>query len=237
MIPYISNKGKNSNYEQIRKTLLTSNIYFNSVATSFQPKGVIVGGTKKQYELELPPHHLIHHPGITLNDPHHLRTHILIDIIRYGNPGMTIIDQRDSNIDTLEQTLGVDSTQDEAAFVQGFGALGGGADADGREGMADGGEEGRLFGECTRVGHHCKGIHLETVVVMETQGVVADDARVKLEAGGFKALAGARVAAVEDGHVILLGHLIDGVEEGQEVLFRVDVLLPMGAQKDVLALL
>ena len=194
MIPYISNKGKNSNYEQIRKTLLTSNIYFNSVATSFQPKGVIVGGTKKQYELELPPHHLIHHPGITLNDPHHLRTHILIDIIRYGNPGMTIIDQRDSNIDTLEQTLGVDSTQDEAAFVQGFGALGGGADADGREGMADAGEEAGFLGKGAAVGDDAEGVHLEAVVVVEAKGFVLNDAGVQFEAAGLQPLAGAGVA-------------------------------------------
>ena len=45
------------------------------------------------------------------------------------------------------------------------------------------------------------------------------------------------MAAVEDGHIVLLGHLVDGVEEAQEVLLRVDVLLAVGAQQDVLALL
>ena len=72
-----------------------------------------------------------------------------------------------------------------------------------------------------------------------------DDARVQLDPstglrirqGGLQPFTGARVAAVEDGHVILLGHLVDGVEQGQEVLFRVDVLFPMGAQEDVLPLL
>ena len=43
------------------------------------------------------------------------------------------------------------------------------------------------------------------------------------------------VAAVEDGHVVLLGHLINGVEEAEEVLLRVDVFLAVGGEKDVLA--
>ena len=149
---------------------------------------------------------------------------------------MAVVDEGDGDVDTLEQALGVDAAQDEAAFVQGFGALGGGADADGGEGFADAGEEAALLGEGAGVGHDREGVHLEAVVVMEAQGLVLDDARVKLEAGGFKALAGARVAAVEDGHVVLLGHLVDGVEEGQEVLFRVDVFFAVGTQQDVLTL-
>ena len=72
---------------------------------------------------------------------------------------------------------------------------------------------------------------------MESQGLVADDPRVETEPARLEAVAAARVAAVEDRHVISLGHGIDGVEEGEEVLFGVDVLLPVRAQEDVPALL
>ena len=104
-------------------------------------------------------------------------------------------------------------------------------------GMADAGEEAALLGQGAAVAHHGKGVHLQAVVVVEAQGLVLDDARVQLEAACLQALAGTRMAAVEDGHVVLLGHLVDGVEERQEVLLGVDVLLAVGAQKNVLALL
>lgn len=45
------------------------------------------------------------------------------------------------------------------------------------------------------------------------------------------------MAAVEDGHVVLLRHLVDSSEEGEEVLLRVDILLTMSGQKNVLAFL
>ena len=73
--------------------------------------------------------HTILSTGITLNNPHHLGAHILIDIIRHGDAGVAIVDEGDCDVDTLEKALGVDAAQDEAAFVQGFGALGAGADA------------------------------------------------------------------------------------------------------------
>ena len=45
------------------------------------------------------------------------------------------------------------------------------------------------------------------------------------------------MTTVEDGHVVLLRHLVDSSEEGEEVLFRVDVFLAVGGQKNVLAFL
>ena len=55
-----------------------------------------------------------------------------------------------------------------------------------------------------------------------------DDTLVELEAAGCKAVAAARMTAVEDGHVVLLCHLVDGGEEGEEVLLGVDVLFAVG---------
>lgn len=45
------------------------------------------------------------------------------------------------------------------------------------------------------------------------------------------------MATVEDGHVVLLRHLVDSSEEGEEVLLRVDVFLTVSGQENVLAFL
>lgn len=45
------------------------------------------------------------------------------------------------------------------------------------------------------------------------------------------------MTTVEDGHVVLLRHLVDSSEEGEEVLHRVDIFLAMGGQENVLAFL
>ena len=103
--------------------------------------------------------------------------------------------------------------------------------------MADACEERRFLRQGAAVGHHSKRIHLQAVVVMETQRLVADDARIELEAARLQPLPRTRVAAVQNRHIVLRRHLVDSIEEAQEVLFRVDVLLAVGAQEDILALL
>lgn len=45
------------------------------------------------------------------------------------------------------------------------------------------------------------------------------------------------MTAVEDGHVVLLRHLVDSSEEGEEVLLRVDILLTVSGQENILAFL
>ena len=103
--------------------------------------------------------------------------------------------------------------------------------------MADRGKEARFFGERARVGDYSRGVHLEAVVVVESEGLVADYALVELEAGLFDAVAAARVAAVEYRHVEFLCNGVDCVEEAEEVFLCVDVLFAVGRQKDIFALL
>lgn len=99
--------------------------------------------------------------------------------------------------------------------------------------MADGSEKARFLGECARVGDYGGGVHLQTVVVVKSEWLVADDARIEPEAALLQFLARARMAAVEDRHVVLFRDGVDGVEEAEEVLLRVDVLLAVGREKDV----
>lgn len=71
---------------------------------------------------------------------------------------------------------------------------------------------------------------------MESERFVLNHALVELEARGCKAVTAAWVAAVQNRHVILFGHLVDGGKETREVLFGVDVFFAVGAEQNVLAL-
>ena len=136
-------------------------------------------------------------------------------------------------MDRLEQPLLGDAGEREAGLVQRLGALGGGADAHRRERAADAREEARLLGQRAGVGHHREGVHLQAVVVVEAHGLVHAHARVELEARGLQALAGARVAGVQDRHVVFLRERVDGGEQAREVRLGVDVLLAVGGQQHV----
>ena len=81
----------------------------------------------------------------------------------------------------MEETFFVDSGEDEAGFIEGFGALGAGADADSRERMTYTGEETGLLRECAAVGDYSEGVHLKAVVVVEAERFVRDYPAVQLE--------------------------------------------------------
>lgn len=136
-------------------------------------------------------------------------------------------------MDGLQQAPLGDAGEREAGLVQGLGAFSGSADAHCRERAADRREEARLLGQGAGVRHHREGVHLQAVVVMEAHGLVHAHARVQLEAGGLQALAGARVAGVQDRHVVFLGQRVDRGEQAREVRLGVDVLLAVGGEQHV----
>ena len=71
---------------------------------------------------------------------------------------------------------------------------------------------------------------------MEAERLLLVDAWVENETAGSKAVARTRVARIENRHIVLLCHLVDGREEGKEVLLGVDVLFTVSREEDVLAL-
>ena len=103
--------------------------------------------------------------------------------------------------------------------------------------MADGSEEAALFRESAAVADDAESVHLQAVVVEEAERLVLDHAGIELELALFQALAGARMAGVQDRHVILLGQAVDRREEAGKVLFRVDILFAVGREQDVFSLL
>ena len=185
--------------------------------------------------LILPPHHLVHDAGVALDDLDHLGGHGLVGVVGDGRLGQRPLRvELDGSVDGLQQAALGDAGQREAGLVQRLGALGGGADAHRRERAADRREEAGLLGQGARVGHHGEGVHLQAVVVVKAHGLVHAHARVQLEAGGLQALAGARVAGVQDRHVVFLRERVDGGEQAREVGLGVDVLLAVGGEQHVL---
>ena len=186
--------------------------------------------------LVFPPHHLIHNPGVALDDLHHFGGDVFLHVVRHGDAVVAVLVHLHSGIHGLEEAVRIDACQDETSLVQSLGALGGGADAHRRERVPHAGEETALLGQSAAVADHGEGVHLQAVVVVETQGLVLDHPLVQLESGLLQTLPTAGMAAVEHGHVILLRHFIDGRKEAYKVLLRVDVLLPVGGKQNVLAL-
>ena len=71
--------------------------------------------------------------------------------------------------------------------------------------MADTREEGAFFGERAAVAYDGEGVHLQAVVIVETERFVLNHALVELEATCGKAVTAARVATVQNRHVVLPG--------------------------------
>ena len=133
----------------------------------------------------LPPHHLVYHAGVALDKLHDLGRHILVGIVWHRDAMFAVLIHLHGQVNRLQKTVALDASQHEAGLVQRLGALSGGADAHRRKGAPDAREEAGLLGQGAGVGHNREGIHLQTVVVVETQRLVLDHAGVELEAARF----------------------------------------------------
>ena len=187
--------------------------------------------------LPLSPHHLVDDAGVALDNLHDFRRDVFFDVVGHGNAVIAVLVHRDGGVDSLEQRLFVDAGDKETCLVERFGAFGTGTDAHGRERVAHTREEGTFFGERAAVAHDGERVHLQAVVVMESERFVLNHSLVQLESAGGKAVTAARVATVQNRHIVLLGHLVDGGKEAREVRLGIDILFAVGAQQNVLALL
>ena len=70
---------------------------------------------------------------------------------------------------------------------------------------------------------------------MEAQRLVLDDTLVQLEATLLQTLPAAGMAGIQDGHIILLCHLVNCGEQRSKVFLRVDVLLTVSRKQNILA--
>lgn len=139
----------------------------------------------------------------------------------------------DCKFNRLQKPCCVYAAEYKAALVQCFGTLRAGSDAYGRNGLADRGIETALLREGAAVADHAERVHLEAVVVVEAERLLNLHPGVKFESCSLEPVARARMATVEDGHVVLLGHCIYRIEKAEEIFLRIDVLLPVGRQQYV----
>ena len=148
---------------------------------------------------------------------------------------VTVLGHGDGGGDGVQEILLVNAGEDEARLIQRLGALGAGADAHSREGLADAGKEAALLGQRAAVRHHRKGVHLQAVVIVEAKRLVTNNAAVELKSALFKSVSAARMAGIKDRHIVLFGDSVDRVKERVKVLFGIYILFAMGAQQNILA--
>ena len=103
------------------------------------------------------PNHLVDHTGVALDEFHNLGADNLIGIVRDGNTIVSVLAHFYRHVYSLKKVVFVDTSQYEAAFIQGFWAFRTGADADGWETMTHTGEETAFLGQCSAIGHYRKG--------------------------------------------------------------------------------
>ena len=186
--------------------------------------------------LPFSPDHLVDDAGVALDNLHDLGRDVFFDVVRHRDAVVAVGVHRDGGVNCLQEGLFVDAGDEETGLVKRFGAFRAGADADCRERVADACKEGAFFGERAAVAHDGESVHLQAVVVVESERFVLNHALVELETRGGEAVTAARVATVQNRHVVLFGHLVDGGKEAREVLLGIDVFFAVGAEQNVLAL-
>ena len=184
--------------------------------------------------LSFSPHHLVDDAGVALDNLHNLGRDVFFDVVGHGDAVVAVGIHRHCGIDCLQEGLFVDACDKETCLVERFGAFRAGADANCRERVADACEKGAFFGERAAVAHDGECVHLQAVVVVESERFMLNHALVELKARGGETVTAARVAAVKNRHIILFGHLVDGGKEARKVLLGVDVFFAVGAEQNVL---
>ena len=92
-------------------------------------------------ELKLPPHHLIHDTHIALDNLHYLGAYVLIYVVRHRDSMLTVLAELYSSIYSLQQTLRINTRNNEISLINGLRTLSACANADSRERMPHRGKE------------------------------------------------------------------------------------------------
>ena len=74
--------------------------------------------------LLLPPNHLINHTGVALDQFHDLGADVFVGVGWDRNAVVAVLYHLYSYVNCLEKVVLIDAGEDEAAFVEGFWALG-----------------------------------------------------------------------------------------------------------------
>ena len=129
------------------------------------------------------PDHRVDDANVGLDDLHDLVGDVFVGVVGDGDGAAIFLlaDHLDRGVDRLKQTFRVDAGEDETRLIERLGAFGGGADADGGERVSDRGEKRGFLGERAGIGHDTRGVHLQAVVIVESERFVPDHAAVELK--------------------------------------------------------
>lgn len=115
------------------------------------------------------PNHLVDNACVALDNFHHFRANIFLNIIGHGDSIIRMNIHIHSRCYCLEQAFFVDACEDEARLIQSFGAFRTCPDTYRRERMPHRSKETAFLGKCSAVRNNGKCIHLKAVVIVETQ--------------------------------------------------------------------
>lgn len=87
------------------------------------------------------PDHFVDDACVGLDEFDDFVGNVFVNVVGDGEAAVAVAVHFNGYVDRLQQGGFVDAGQDEVAFVEGFGAFGGGADAHGGDGFAYGEEE------------------------------------------------------------------------------------------------
>ena len=152
-----------------------------------------------------PPHRQIHNLCIALYDLHQLGGYIGIQVVLGHRSPLQVVPHGDRHIQSLGDILRRDAPHHDGAFVQDLGSFCARSDEYSCEV-----EHRRFLTQCATIGEHTVGVHLQLVVVKETEGLEASDMRVKHEVPLLDELPAPRMGAVDDRHLVLFCYIIKG---------------------------
>lgn len=167
--------------------------------------------------------------SVGLDDAYDLVGDVGVGVGFDGGGAVAVALHPDGHLDGLDNGVGGDGADYEHAAVDGLLPLGRCAHRNRREV-----EYGALFGKGAAVAHHAEGIHLQFVVVKESERFVKHHVPVKTELPLFDRLAGTWMTGIDDRHSVGLGEPVDRLHQRDEVGLDIDVFLTVGGEKNVL---
>ena len=96
-----------------------------------------MSGTICSFISEFSPDHFVDYAGVGLDELDDLGGYAFIDVVGDGEAEVAVAVHFDCYVDGLQKRCLIDAGEDEVALVEGFGTLGGSADADGGDWFAD----------------------------------------------------------------------------------------------------
>lgn len=135
------------------------------------------------------PDHLVDNSGVGLDELDDFGRDAFVCVVGDREAEVSFAVHLHGYVHCLKQGCFVDSCEDEVSFVKGLGTFGGGSDAHGCDGFADGEEEAALFRKSSGVADDGEGVHLQVVVVVEAEWLMGYYAAVEFESALFKSFA------------------------------------------------